>query len=448
MILLNNSFIKRTTVKRSFPILALLCLLFGCTREKDDGPSASLSVIRGDKQSGIYGELLNDTIVLQIAPVDTSGLFRIKYEAVQGNGTLEHLGNYLTGVLPAPDRQGVIKVRWRLGCNSATQKIRFSVYPAAAVNWEGEVAAGQAPLDTLVISAAGQPPVGWGRACGCEVRYPYRFKIFTHDNNRLYMVNAGLYYSGDQGINWYKVAGIPHWSDIVEAQFNSKGWLYVLTKDHGVYYSRDLASWESINNGILDYRDPTAFLVEDSTLFVSFYFDGPYKTDNNGAFWRKLLVGGNSQRFYHIRRHPNGNIYLIDDWGDLKLSENYGRTWQHIAVSYQYLPHSINDFNIHPDGTLYLGGDDATISALSPVTYTGETHRYYEWNGSSQSVSNIRFFNNDVYFLVNSTPRPGIYSRNNNWGKIDLGFPKPVWYFHIKSDGKFLLASDALYYKN
>jgi hypothetical protein len=49
---------------------------------------------------------------------------------------------------------------------------------------------------------------------------------------------------------------------------------------------------------------------------------------------------------------------------------------------------------------------------------------------------------------VNYNPAPGIYSKNNNWGIINLGFDKTIQYYYIKNDGKFLLVADALYYKN
>ncbi len=67
--------------------------------------------------------------------------------------------------------------------------------------------------------------------------------------------------------------------------------------------------------------------------------------------------------------------------------------------------------------------DSVTISAITPDTYTGDVHSYCQWNASAQEVNNIQFYNNDVYYLVNFTPTPGIYRKNNNWGgPIDLGF--------------------------
>jgi hypothetical protein len=433
-----------------FLLMPVLIMLAGCKKENNAVHSfgASLQILKGNNQAGIYGEVLQDTIFLKVSITDTSRKYKVKYDLIQGNGLLEPWGySNPVNLLYNTDDKGIIRIRWRLGCNNPVQKVKFSVYPAEAVNWQGKITAGQVPLDTAIISASGQPPVGWGRSCGCDFTDQINFKIFTYNNSRLYMVNRGLYYSDDKGINWYPVSSVPDWA-IVDAQFNSKGWLYIVTRYNGVYFSQDLISWQSINNGILDHRDPTAFTVEDSMLFVSFYFDGPYKTDNNGGFWRKVLVGGQSQRFYFIRRHPNGNLYLFDDWGTLKVSQNNGKNWSSAGLGYFYVPYNEYDFEIGKDGLLYVGAGDATISAVSPDTYSGERHSYYEWNAALQLVNNIQFFNNDMYYLVNYNPRPGVYSRNNNWDRIDLNFEKIIRYFYIRNDGGFLLAADAIYYKN
>ncbi|MGV3505492.1 MAG: hypothetical protein ACO1O1_17430 [Adhaeribacter sp.] len=442
--------LKLISLKVSLFAVACLGLLFGCDKENEKPGSGSkngLSALKGDNQQGIFGEYLKDTIYLQVSAADTSRKYRIKYEMVQGNGLLKRSTIYPSMAFFEPDKKGIVKVIWKLGCNNNTQKIKFSLYPIEAVSWMGEVAEGQKELASLTISASGREPAGWGQACGFEYLDPFRFNIISHDPARLYLANRGLYFSDDQGMNWYKVDGVPHWDDVMEAQFNSKGWLYVLTRSHGLYYSKDLTSWESINNGILDYRDPTAFTVTDSMLFVSFNFDGPYKTENNGEFWRKMSLGNNSDTYYFIKPHPNGNIYLFDKWADLMMSSDKGKTWKNMNLSYSYVPSELYDFDIAPNGTLYIGSGDATISAISPTSLTGERRSYYEPNGWVQHVNNIQFFKNDAYFLVNISPKAGIYSRNNNWGKVELNFTKPISYFYIKNDGKFLLASDGLYYK-
>jgi hypothetical protein len=140
---------------------------------------------------------------------------------------------------------------------------------------------------------------------------------------------------------------------------------------------------------------------------------------------------------------------LFNDFNNLLVSSDNGDSWNSVGLAYQYAPNINYDLEIDKDGTLYIGADNATISAVTPGTYTGQVHSYYQWNGSSQAVNNIQFYNGDVYYLVNSTPTPGIYRKNNNWGgPIDLGFNQTIRYYYIKNDGNFLLVADALYYKN
>jgi hypothetical protein len=373
----------------------------------------------------------------------------VKYVFVQGNGKLENFGyNNPGNIAYNTGYQGNMYLLWRLGCNSPAQTVKFYLYHAAIVNSLGQPTDGEKPLDSVTVTATGQPPTGWGRSCGLDVNNTIPFKIITHDNSRLYAVNQGLYYSDDKGINWYPMSGVPNFTDVSDAGFNSKGWLYYVTGTHGVYYSQDLASWQPINNGILDYRTPTAFTVDDSVVFVSFYFDGPYMTDNNGQFWKKLVVGAGSQRFYFIRRHPNGNLLLFNDWSNLLVSANNGDNWSVVTLPSQYVPYSDYDLEINKDGTIYIGAGDATITAIAAGGYTGEIHSYYQYNASLQVINNIQFYKNDVYYLVNYNPAPGIYSKNNNWGMINLGFDKTIRYYYIQNDGKFLLVADALYYKN
>jgi hypothetical protein len=410
---------------------------------------ASLTLLSGNNQSGTYGELLKDTINLKLTITDSSFQYVVKYEFVQGNGKLENFGYNNPGNIAYNTAYPTnMNLLWRLGCNSPAQTIKFYLYHAAVVNSLGQPTDGEKPLDSVIVTASGQSPTGWGRSCGFDVNNAIAFKIFTYDNSRLYAVNQGLYYSDDKGVNWYPMSGVPNFADVADAGFNSKGWLYYVTGSHGVYYSQDMASWQAINNGILDYRTPTAFTVDDSVLFVSFYFDGPYMTDNNGQFWKELLVGARSQQCYFIRRHPNGNLYLFNEWGNLLVSDNNGANWSVAPLAWQYVPYSDYDLEISKDGTIYIASGDATISAISAGSYTGDIHSYNQPNSSSQLINNIQFNNGDVYYLVNYNPAPGIYSKNNNWGIVDLGFDKTIQYYYVQNDGKFLLLADALYYKN
>jgi len=432
-------------------VVLMIVLIFSCEKDhikpSNSAAFGKLEIVYGDNQTGYFGEYLSDSIVIKASSINNHRRYLIKWEMVQGNGKIER-GYYNYGNDYYVDSTGLLEIKWRLGCDFNVQNVKLILYIDSTKNEYGYLNYHTTPSDTLIISANGIKPTGWARSCGCDNLDPFSSKIITYDNTTLYLVNRGLYSSIDDGLNWYKVEGIPHWENIVDAQFNSFGWLYALTRDDGICYTKDLKNWEFINNGILDHRDPTTFFVDDSTLFVSFYFDGPYKTSNNGKFWRKMLVGNNGDRYYHINRHPNGDLYIFDKWDNFWHSTNNGDNWNKIDLDYKYTNYEVKDFIIDKNGTLYIGAGDATISIISSNTYTGPMHSFYEMNHSSQYVDDIQIINDIVYFTVNGNPTPGIYS-SQNWQRLELGFNGSINNYFLKKDGTFLLiSSEGLYYHN
>ncbi|HEY4338080.1 MAG TPA: hypothetical protein VGM89_19355 [Puia sp.] len=91
-----------------------------------------------------------------------------------------------------------------------------------------------------------------------------------------------------------------------------------------------------------------------------------------------------------------------------------------------------------------------TMQLMGPELDSGGVNVTMFWQTGRQSPrQDVKFYLvNDVYYLVNYNPVPGIYSKNNNWGPINRGFDKTIGYYYLKNDGKFLLVADALYYKN
>ncbi len=415
-------------------------ILTGCKKENTNSSgeygTGKIQIIKGNNQSGLFGELLRDTITLKISSSNYKDHFKISHSLTQGNGKVEQ-SNYTL------DSAGTISVYWRMGCDNNVQKVTFYVFTDSLYsNWTFH----SSPSDSILITANAVKPNGWCRACGYSSFEGFNPKIVTYDNNTLYMVSYGLYSSSDGGLNWYKINSIPYADEISDAQFNTKGWMYILTESHGIYFSKDMHQWTAINNGILDMRDPTAFYIEDTTMFVSFYFDGPYRTTDNGGFWKKLVTGGNSQRFYYFNRHPDGRIMMFDDRHDLKVSNDNGEMWSLVHLDYNYKPYSVYDFKIDALGLLYIGADEATLSVLDPVTYQGVVHSNYQWNASTQPVNNITITSDGVYYLENTSTIPGIYSKKNNWQLIDIGFNNPIGYYFLKKNKTFLVGSQGWLY--
>lgn len=439
------------TYKNKYFLLVLLLIVILTACEKEDkndleAPSSEITILQGNNQSGFFGELLENSIIIQASSEREGARFMLKYQMIQGNGYIDKPEGSLWNDQIELEKNGKLEFEWSLGCDFTNQQIQLFLYVDSASNYNGARLYYSSPSSSIIITASGESPSGWGKSCGFENIDPIQTKIISHNENLLYLINTDLYYSEDMGINWSLVKNTPNWNKIVDAQFNSLGWMYVLTYDKGICYTKDFKTWEYINNGIIDSRYPDAFLVEDSTLFVSFTFDGLYRSRDNGGFWRKLLVGNAGTELHHINRHPSGDLYLFDKWGILWKSTNDGDSWIKLAVEHQYIMSPIFDMKIDNEGLIYIGASEATISVISPETYTGDIHSFYEMNHSSQHVEDINFYKNIAYFTVNGNPRPGIFS-SQNWNRLNLNFEDDVSNYYIKDDGDFIIISKkGIYY--
>jgi hypothetical protein len=430
----------------------LILILLGC---EEDNPKpvkkyADLDIISGNKQSGKTSEALASEIVLRVTPINNQYKRENFYieQRSQEDGLITASSSSITGLISA-DQTGVIKAIWKLGCLKKDQAITLYLYYSDSCTWLTLKPC--VPIDSVQVTATASTPQGWNKACGIYEVDQFNTRIRTY-NNTQYAVNSGKLYRAemDEGMFWREVPGVPV-DDIFDFGFTSTGKVYALTETHGVYKSDDLQTWTSTSNGILDPRYPISLLVEDTTVYVSFLFDGLYRMrPAQSNFWKKLLINGKYYEEYEwVTRHPNGNLYLVDKWDDYWVSSNSGNSWTHIPIQYKYVNYQTEDLKIHSSGQIYIGSGDASLAILNPETYTGTLHTYYQWNASHQLINNIIFRNtNDVYYLVNYTPDPGIYSSVNNWQKIDIDFgDKPIKLFVFEPNGKFLLGTyDGIYY--
>jgi|GEM_PF-2098841 len=400
---------------------------------------AKIEIIEGNGQSGYLGDKLNNEIIIK-ASANIARKYLLTYEVIKGEGTII-LGDYYDTIsgMHIPDKKDEFRFSWNLGCNDIEQKVKITLYTDSIKSDGDSYIYHKRPSYELIISASATKPKGWAKACGCEYIDNYYSKIVSFDNKTLYLVGRGILYSVDGGINWKKPEFIPNNEDVNNIAFNSKGWAYITTKN-GVSYSKNMRDWIPINNGFLDYRDPTSFYVDDEILLISFYFDGIYMSTNNGSFWRKLLVGDPPNQF--ISRHPNGDLYFWDKWTSCYRSSDLGQTWSRVNINYKYVHSEIEDFKIDKNGWLYIGSGDATISIIDPITYEGDVHRYYEWNAVYQTISNITITSEDVLYMVNGHPKKGIYSKKNNWQYLDLNFPYTISNYYLKPDNTYILFSE------
>lgn len=153
------------------PSVALMILfLFSCEKDNDgvkpgkSAPFGKLEIVHGDKQSGYFGEFLTDSIVIKASSFNSDRKYLIKCEITQGNGSIEH--NYLSyGTDYYVDSRMPLGIRWRLGCDYNTQKVRLYLYVDSIRDQYGHVKYFSTPSDSLTITANAIKPKGCYNVC-------------------------------------------------------------------------------------------------------------------------------------------------------------------------------------------------------------------------------------------------------------------------------------------
>ena len=437
-----------------FFIFLSFCLILVSACKKDevaskDVPYGKLEIVHGENQTGTFGTQLSDSIVVKIDSDNSNRQYYVRSEVSQGNGSAFDGFSHWSITEHEADSAGLVTLFWKLGCDQAEQAISLYLYADSITYPIGYVEYHKQASDTIIINANAKAQNGWGPTCGCdEINTGALIRSFN--DSVFYIIKEGVYRSLDAGLNWEKIENIPEEYAIIDGQLNSQGWLYLLIRDWGVYYTKDFQSWEEINNGISRPDNGSAFMVEDSCIYAFFDADGMYKTTNNGDHWQQLTsIHSYDNTCYDICRHPDGDIYLHDENDNLIVSRNYGKSWHPITLSQQYAAHGITDIEAKGDRYLYLSTGGASIARLNPPGYSGPQHTYSD-NYSQGWISRIKHESGKLYFLVQNTPDPakdGIYS-NENWERIDLGTDAKIHNFFPKSDGTFILITDegVLYY--
>src|SRR5688572_14551050 len=121
------------SMRNSLSFLLLATITLAACKKNNTEPSSTygsgnIELISGDAQSGVYGELLEDDIVLKITSSNARNCFKVFYRTVQGNGNIEMYSQTLTEprTIETPGEEMIIN--WRMGCDNDVQKVVFYVY--------------------------------------------------------------------------------------------------------------------------------------------------------------------------------------------------------------------------------------------------------------------------------------------------------------------------------
>jgi len=238
--------------------------------------------------------------------------------------------------------------------------------------------------------------------------------VFAHSDSILAGTQTyGIYRSNDNGENWFNFsAGLSGLAKRINDIVYHQGKYFAATDD-GVYrYSESLASWESVNGGILTFCD--AIVSSDTNLFAETY-PGVYRSSNNGESWSVVNNGLPSGNYYALSSY-DGVIYTGDD-GIVYKSTNAGDNW--IAIP-NGLPGDINNriYSLYADSDLLLAG--FRILGIYKSSNEGS-----EWFLSSKGIANVSVYyleskGNHLYAVTEDADYGLIFRTDNNGEKWDI----------------------------
>ncbi len=432
-------------MRREFIIaLTIFVSIIGCEKESNSPDevnnstlASDIKIISGNEQTAIYNSTLTDSLVVRVTDKNGNPVSKapVTFELEKGSGKV-------SPYWVMTDTLGYAYTYFSTSCSDDYNEV--TAYLNDSISNK---------VDSVTFSVnAYLPNNGWVKSCGIEYIDAYQSALRENNGIFYFLYDDMIYISEDGGLSWNECENLPTLplsSSFFDIQFNSLGWMYILTKRDGVYYSEDHITWHQINNGIQSMSYPVAFLVEDDCLFASFEYGGLYRSTDNGQNWTRITIGQSyCEPYYFINRHPNGDIYLFDDCDVLCHSTDNGDSWERISLSYKYTHYHVEDFKISDEGDLYIGTYSSTLSVLSSETYEGTVYSYADNNYSSQLVEDISMVDGIVYYTVSYYPDYGIYS-SENWSKLDIGFDDIIYSYLLKPDGTFLIVSDdGVYYLN
>ncbi len=237
--------------------------------------------------------------------------------------------------------------------------------------------------------------------------------VFAHSDSILAGTQTyGIYRSNDNGENWFNFsAGLSGLAKRINDIIYHQGKYFAATDD-GVYrYSESLASWESVNGGILTFCN--AIVSSDTNLFAETY-PGVYRSSNNGESWSVVNNGLPSGNYYALSSY-DGVIYTGDD-GIVYKSTNAGDNWTALTNG---LPGGFNEiYSLYADA-------DILIAGIGMLGIYKSSNGGNDWSLSSKGIANVSVYDieskgNRLYAVTEDADYGLIFRTENDGEKWDI----------------------------
>lgn len=269
----------------------------------------------GDKQKGIAGEFLNDSIRIYINnntwnvienQNNTDVKLLIKIDEIIGGGSVDKNEFILNG-------QSHIAIRWKLGTASTDQRILISI-----VDDYGKF------VTRLTFTATAFKVGRWDRYEGsvfdmdADTAHQFTFAIFV---NKLHM-------QGNNYFDWQLVESTNSLS-CHSVEFDSEGTVYLGTWDGKLYKSINHGiSFSECSKPIPEYSGYFKLIITDQRIWVSRFNHKLRFSDDGGKSWTQCESGlGENSQFYDIFRLKNGKFVTWEDNTQFLFTSEDGIHW-------------------------------------------------------------------------------------------------------------------------
>lgn len=219
----------------------------------------------------------------------------------------------------------------------------------------------------------------------------------------------GVYLSKDNGEHWTNIGLILE--SISAITINSQDHIFAGTYFDGIYRSTDDGkSWELINDG-LNYTWITDIAINSSDhLFASTWFGGVYKSEDNGNTWRQLISGLPFGIVFSLAVDRNGYVFAGSDGGgvfrSVQPATSIDQISGHITSEFSLAQNYPNPFN--PQTTIEFNSPRRERVVIEVFNMLGEkVATLYEGEiapGNHRLSFNAHSLPSGVYFYYLKAP--------------------------------------------